>query len=230
MSSGSTRADSAFVGLRGLGHRFADPALLEQALTHRSVGSHNNERLEFLGDAVLNLVIADRLYQRHEAASEGALSRLRSRLVRERTLAEVARELALGDALRMGPGELKSGGFLRDSILSDALEAVLGAVYLDAGFAAVERVIADLFDPRIEALPSADDLKDAKTRLQEWLQARALALPDYAVIEESGADHARRFTVRCRQPELGEQLATAGSRRKAEQAAARAMLEAIHPS
>lgn len=214
--------------LRGIEYSFDDPALLERALTHRSVGRANNERLEFLGDAVLNFVIADLLYHDRPQVAEGALSRLRARLVREHTLAEVGRELQLGDSLRLGPGELKSGGFLRDSILADAVEAVLGAVYLDGGFDSAAGVIQTLFASRIAALPDADALKDSKTRLQEWLQGRGMQLPRYEIIDESGADHARRFTVCCFQDDLElQELATASSRRKAEQAAAHAMIEAV---
>ncbi|HKK14468.1 MAG TPA: ribonuclease III, partial [Gammaproteobacteria bacterium] len=157
---------------RAIGYRFDDQRLLEYALTHRSAGSRNNERLEFLGDAVLGLVMAEALYRAFPRATEGELSRLRATLVKRETLAEVARALALGDYLTLGSGELKSGGFRRDSILADALEAVFGALYMDGGFEAAGRLIRDLFRERLEDLPSAAALKDAKTRLQELLQGR----------------------------------------------------------
>lgn len=227
MSSNST--DRGRIRLiNALGCAFDDPGLLEQALTHRSRGDYNNERLEFLGDAVVNMIVADLLYGRRPGASEGDLSRLRARLVREATLADLARELRLGDVVRLGPGELKSGGFLRDSILADAFEAVVGALYLDAGYAAAHDAVSALMLPRIDRLPDADELKDAKTRLQEWLQGRGAERPRYEVVASSGADHARRFTVHCHAPGLPEPVeATAGSRRKAEQRAAAGALERL---
>ncbi|MEM1411567.1 MAG: ribonuclease III [Pseudomonadota bacterium] len=213
--------------LPGIDYRFSEPVLLDEALTHRSLATRNNERLEFLGDAILNFVIAARLYDRRPDDNEGSLSRLRSRVVRGETLARVARRLALSDHLRMGESELKSGGFLRDSVLADTLEAVLGAVYLDGGFVAAENVILTLFHDEIEGLPDAEDLKDPKTRLQEWLQARAFPLPVYELVAEEGAEHAKRFTVRCRLVEPAfEAEATGTSRRKAEQAAAQQVLAA----
>jgi ribonuclease-3 len=227
VSSPST--DDSAASFRALNHRFSDPALLRQALTHRSLGTPNNERLEFLGDGVLNMVVAELLYRARPGATEGDLSRLRARLVREETLAEIARELALGDELRLGSGELKSGGYLRDSILSDALEAIVGAVFLDAGFAAARALVADWMQARVAALPDAEVLKDAKTRLQELLQGRGVPLPVYELVDESGADHARRFTVRVRVPLLDAPVtATAGSRRRAEQRAASGALERIN--
>ncbi|MCA1779329.1 MAG: ribonuclease III [Xanthomonadaceae bacterium] len=214
--------------LAGIEFEFRRPELLSQALTHRSLGNPHNERLEFLGDAVLNLVVADLLFRHRPDAPEGDLSRLRARLVREQTLAEIARELSLGDAVRLGPGELKSGGFLRASILSDALEAIIGAVYLDGGYAAADQVVSTLMLPRLQQLPDAEALKDPKTRLQELLQSRGLGLPVYEVVEEHGQDHNRRFTVHCRVPQMEQPLeAAAGSRRKAEQAAARVALDQI---
>lgn len=213
---------------RRLGHAFADPALLERALTHRSAGSVHYERLEFLGDAVLSLVIAAELHRRQPDAPEGDLSRLRASLVREKTLAAIAGEQGFGDYLRMGPGETRNGGFRRASILADVVESLIGAVFLDAGFDAARGLILRLFDARLEALPAADSLKDPKTRLQEYLQARGRSLPEYAIVDASGAEHARTFTAVCA---LGDDdLTTRGSgagRRRAEQAAARAMLEKL---
>lgn len=227
MSSRSTDSDPGPL-ISGLGYRFRRPELLRLALTHRSRGARNNERLEFLGDAVINFVVADLLYHARPDASEGDLSRLRARLVREHTLAEIARELGLGDRLLLGPGELKSGGFLRESILSDALEAVIGAVFEDGGYEQARALVERLVAPRLESLPDAELLKDPKTRLQELLQGRGLALPEYEVVDERGADHDRQFTVACRVEALAEPVrATARSRRKAEQAAARMALERI---
>lgn len=211
--------------LPGIPHRFSDPSLLNEALTHRSHSSSNYERLEFLGDAVLNFVIAERLFRLRPDDNEGSLSRLRSRVVRGETLARVAKSLKLGDSLVMGEGELKSGGYRRDSILADALEAVLGAIYLDAGFESAARVIREVFEPVVVNLPDAETLKDPKTRLQEWLQGRARPLPVYELVAEEGAEHAKRFHVTCRL-EDAELAATAvgTSRRKAEQAAADELL------
>ncbi len=212
-----------------IGHRFNDPTLLDAALTHRSVsGSRNNERLEFLGDALLSLVIADELHARVPDADEGDLSRLRASLVRRSTLAEIAREIELGEWLSMGSGELKSGGHRRASTLADALEALFGAVYRDAGFDATRRVVVELFRSRLENLPNAASLKDAKTRLQEVLQSRSLALPDYAVVEVSGRAHESRFEVVCRIDALGIEAHGAGSSRKrAEQRSAQRALERL---
>lgn len=208
-----------------LGHSFADPALLNLALSHRSLGGRNNERLEFLGDALLNFVAADTLYADKPAAEEGALSRLRAGLVREESLARIARELKLGDVIRLGESELKSGGFRRDSILADAVEAILGAVYLDAGFGEAKTVCESLLRPLLAELPDAEQLKDPKTRLQEWLQARARPLPRYEVLHEEGPPHARRFLVRCSLADADARTeAEATSRRNAEQQAAQALL------
>ncbi len=211
--------------LPGIPYRFSDPSLLGEALTHRSHSGSNNERLEFLGDAILNFVIADRLFRLRPGDNEGSLSRLRSRVVRGETLARVAKRLKLGDHLRMGEGELKSGGYLRDSILADSLEAVLGAIYLDGGFESAAGVIRAVFDPVVKDLPDAETLKDPKTRLQEWLQARGRPLPVYELVGEEGAEHAKRFHVSCRL-EDSDMAATAigTSRRKAEQAAADELL------
>lgn len=217
--------------LPGLPHRFDDPALLKQALTHRSLGGHNNERLEFLGDGLLNFVVAEYLYRERGAAPEGDLSRLRANIVRDTTLSAIATELKLGEHLRLGSGELKSGGFLRASILADAVEAIIGAVYLDAGFETAQRFVLDLVGERLLKLPEADALKDPKTRLQEFLQGRGRALPEYWLVDEHGADHDKRFRVACRTV-LGDKVieAEAGSRRKAEQIAARRMLEWLEGS
>jgi ribonuclease-3 len=218
------RSDNA---LPGIDHRFSDADLLREALTHRSLSSRNNERLEFLGDAVLNFVITAALFEERPDDNEGSLSRLRSRVVRGETLARVARRLKLGDHLYMGEGALKSGGYLRDSVLADALEAVLGAIYLDGGFESAERVIRDTFLPVIEGLPDAESLKDAKTRLQEWLQAQGRPLPAYELVREEGADHAKNFHVRCRLEDTGFEAEASGtSLRKAEQAAAASVLDA----
>jgi ribonuclease-3 len=214
--------------VEGIDYRFGNPALLEEALTHRSAGSINNERLEFLGDAILNTVIAARLFERHPEAAEGDMSRMRARLVRGSTLAEVAAGMGLGQRIRLGEGERKSGGFRRSSILADAYEALLGAIYLDGGFEACRTVILQRFDPLIDALPDSSELKDAKTRLQEWLQGRGRPLPEYVLLDESGADHRKTFRVACRVGDDGLQAEQSGSsRRKAEQAAAAAMLETL---
>lgn len=208
-----------------LGYEPRDLQLFAAALTHRSAAGPNNERLEFLGDAVLNLVISRRLYLSFPKASEGDLSRLRARVVSREPLAGVASALELGDALQMGSGELKTGGFRRQSILADALEAVCGAVYLDGGIEAAERVITPLFEPLIAALPALDALKDAKTRLQEYLQSHGLALPQYVVDRIEGEPHAQLFTVRCEVPQLHLSAQGQGSsRRRAEQEAAERML------
>lgn len=211
-----------------LGHDFRSTALLAEAVTHRSAGNGHNERLEFLGDGVLNFVIAAALFERRPDAPEGDLSRLRASLVRETTLAEIAGELDLGAFLRMGSGELRSGGFRRASILADALEAICGAVYRDAGFAAAESLILRLFARRLDDLPDAGALKDAKTRLQEWLQARGRPLPCYALVSESGEAHKRHFVARCTLSDADASTeGEGGGRRRAEQAAAERMLEQI---
>ena len=212
----------------GINYRFRDPELLREALTHRSRGSNNNERLEFLGDSILGFVVASRLFELRPQNSEGDLSRLRSRVVRGETLAMMATELKLGDHLLMGEGELKSGGYLRHSILADALEAVLGAIYLDGGFEAAEEVIRTLCEPVISALPDAEELKDPKTRLQEKMQAGAHPLPEYRLVREEGAEHAKKFTIQVRLPHTGVTVeATGNSRRKAEQSAADKLLKQI---
>ncbi len=213
---------------RQLGHEFSNPALLEQALTHRSAGGKHYERLEFLGDAVLSLVIAAELHQRCPKAPEGDLSRLRSSLVRERTLAQIASERDIGNYLNMGAGETRSGGFRRESILADAVEALIGAAYLDAGFDAAQGFVLSLYASRLDNLPSADSLKDPKTRLQEWLQARGRPLPEYQILEITGEAHEQHFTARCSLQDSAQFcVGTGAGRRRAEQAAARQMLDKI---
>ena len=211
-----------------LGHRFRDPGLLAQALTHRSHSAPHNERLEFLGDGVLNCIVAAELYTRFAGLREGELSRLRASLVREQRLHELAAELALGDYLRLGEGELKSGGFRRPSILADALEALIGAVYLDGGFDAAREVVVRLYRPLLETLDAKGVDKDPKTLLQEWLQSRKYALPQYSVIATRGAAHDQRFEVECVVRELDLRTVGSGSsRRVAEQEAARAAFERL---
>jgi ribonuclease-3 len=210
-----------------LGFEFREPRLLEEALTHCSAAGRNNERLEFLGDSILNFVIAESLFKAYPLASEGELSRLRASLVKRDTLAELARDLSLGECLKLGSGELKSGGFRRASILADALEAIFGAVYRDAGFEACQRLILALYRGRLAELPAAGELKDPKTRLQELLQAQQRALPVYNVLEVTGEAHAQHFTVECA-AESVRTVAVGTTRRKAEQEAARKALELWH--
>jgi ribonuclease-3 len=209
----------------GLTHRFASPELLQQALRHRSAGTPHNERLEFLGDALVNLVVAEALHAAWPRADEGALTRARASLVRESALAELARRLDLGSRIELGPGELKSGGHRRDSILADALEAVVAAIHLDAGFEACRAQVLPWFADMISALPVGKVDKDPKTRLQEWLQGRQLPRPVYRLVETRGDDHARIFLVACEtsDPALSE-TAEAGSLRVAEQLAAERLL------
>lgn len=211
-----------------LGYAFRDPALLEIALTHRSHGSANNERLEFLGDAVLSVVISEALYRMFPSCDEGSMSRLRASLVNGDALAVIARRLRLGDELLLGPGELKSGGFRRDSILAGTLEAIIGAVYLEGGFESASRMVSAIFQPELEHV-SADGLsKDPKTLLQEYLQARRLPLPEYRVTAVEGRDHDQRFRVECQVAGLDGPLPGEGSsRRKAEQEAASKALKLL---
>ncbi len=211
-----------------LGYRFGDPALLDAALTHRSAGKQNYERLEFLGDAVLNFAVAGLVFQAYPEADEGDLSRYRAALVSGQSLAEAAAGLGLGDQLRLGSGELKTGGFRRSSILSDALEAVFGAIYLDGGLDAARAVIESVFSARVAALPEARELKDPKTRLQEWLQGRGERLPAYAVDEMSGEPHEHWFVASCEVAGFGlRELGEGSSRRRAEQSAAQRVLDAL---
>lgn len=213
-----------------LEYEFRDPSLLELALRHRSVGGRHNERLEFLGDGLLNFVIADELYVRRPKSSEGELSRYRASLVREDTLAELAAELELGDFLILGSGELKSGGYRRGSTLADAFEAVIGAVYLDSGFEPARQLVLRLYRDRLEHLPAQAGQKDPKTRLQEWLQGRQRNLPEYVVSDTIGQAHAQTFVVECHVDGLDAPTVGRGtSRRRAEQAAAEAALEQLQP-
>lgn len=215
-------------GSRFGGHAFADVSLLAQALTHRSAGTPHNERLEFLGDALVGMIVAEALYAHWPKADEGAMTRARSELVRESSLAQVARDLGVGERITLGPGERKSGGHRRDSILSDTLEALVAAIYLDAGFEACRTAVLPWFAATIAALPAGRIDKDPKTRLQEWLQARQRALPQYELLAEAGDDHAKTFLVRCAldEPALSAD-AGGGSRRIAEQAAAAAVIQQL---
>jgi ribonuclease-3 len=200
-------------------------ALVEQALTHRSAGPVNNERLEFLGDALLGFVIAEALLQRFPEASEGDLTRRRASLVNREALARIARTLALGDYLRLDAGALRTGGHARDSVLSDGLEALIGAVYLDQGFATAKRTILSVFAEAMADTSKREARKDPKTRLQEWLQARRRDLPEYGVTAVTGEQHAQRFEVCCRLPDDGLScVGTGSSRRRAEQHSAETML------
>ncbi len=211
---------------RRLGYSFSQASLLQQALTHRSHAAPHNERVEFLGDSVLNCCIAHELYRRFPDLKEGELSRVRANLVRQETLAELAQKLELGTYLRLGEGELKSGGFRRPSILADGLEALLGAVFLDGGFAAAERVIRELYASLLERMDPATLGKDPKTLLQELLQGRKLPLPRYAVVATKGAAHNQQFQVECQIPQLAIRTTGLGaSRRIAEQEAAQLALE-----
>ena len=211
-----------------LGHRFADAALLEQALTHRSVGPQNNERLEFLGDGVLGCAMAQELYARFPRLSEGKLTRLRASLVREEALAEVAGELGLAAFIRLGEGELASSPVARPSILADALEALVGAVFLDGGYDAARQMVLRVFDPLIGRLDPERPAKDAKTQLQELLQARRRPLPEYRVASVQGEAHRQSFEVECvvAKPALSA-VGTGSSRQRAEQQAAMAMLDKL---
>jgi ribonuclease-3 len=210
----------------GIGHAFANPDLLRQALTHRSYGAAHNERLEFVGDAVLNCVVALTLFERFPNVPEGDVSRARAHLVNRDTLGRVARRLQLGERIRLGEGEMRSGGADRVSILADAMEAVFGAVFLDAGFDGARRAIEAAY---ADMLRDADPMvlgKDPKTRLQEWLQGRRLNVPEYAIVATTGEAHAQRFAVECRIAQLDIVATGSGaSRRAAEQDAAQAALD-----
>lgn len=209
-----------------IGHRFSDPELLRRALTHRSYGAAHNERLEFLGDSVVNCAVALELYQKFPQLTEGELSRLRANLVNQPSLAAIAQQFAFGERLHLGEGELRSGGARRPSILADAVEAVIGAVFLDAGFAAARKVVRVLLGDALDTIDPRTTGKDPKTLLQEHLQGRRIALPQYAVIATRGEAHEQLFEVECVIPELGiRSLGEGSSRRSAEQEAARQAYE-----
>ncbi len=213
---------------RRIGYLFNDPAHLLLALTHRSYGNDNNERLEFLGDSIVNMAIAESLFLTFENAREGQLSRLRARMVKGVTLAEIGREFELGQYLRLGSGELKSGGYRRESILADAVESIIGAIYLDSDFETCRTQVLRWFEQRLQKLSIQDTQKDPKTRLQEYLQSRQFPLPQYDVISVDGEAHAQTFHVSCALPSLDRKAVGVGnSRRIAEQQAARNALKAL---
>ncbi|NQZ31838.1 MAG: ribonuclease III [Oceanospirillaceae bacterium] len=214
--------------MRRINYQFQDVSLCELALTHRSCGKNNNERLEFLGDSIVNFVIAEDLFKRFPEAKEGQLSRLRAQMVKGKTLAEIARDMNMGDYLRLGSGELKSGGFRRDSILADSVESLIGAIYLDSDMDTVRVHILSWFKTRLAALSLTQTLKDAKTRLQEYLQSRRLALPDYNLENVEGEAHDQTFYIKCTISELSEPTSgVASSRRQAEQESASAALDRL---
>ena len=211
-----------------LQYEFSDSSLLEQARTHRSASKVNNERLEFLGDALLSFTVAHELYRARHADAEGDLSRARAALVNRSVLAEIGRELGIDEHLILGRGERRAGGSHRSAGLADAVEALIGAVFLDGGYEPARSLILHLMAPRLQALPGAEELKDPKTRLQEWLQARGMSLPTYTVHSVTGRDHQKAFEVHCHVAEDGRQTSGSGaSRRRAEQDAARTMLEEL---
>ncbi|MCW8887886.1 MAG: ribonuclease III [Gammaproteobacteria bacterium] len=213
---------------RQVGYQFTDIQLLQLALTHRSASKSNNERLEFLGDSILSFIISDVIYHKFPDIDEGQLSRLRAALVKGENFANMARELELGKYLKLGAGELKSGGFRRDSILADAFEALIGAVYLDSNEQQVRTLIFKLFEGQLANIDLNRAIKDPKTRLQEYLQSRRRAVPEYEVIKIEGKSHEQTFTVSCRVEDLEQPVtATGSSRRKAEQAVAEKVLELI---
>jgi len=220
-----TKSRAAAWLLETLDYTFRDAGLLEQALTHRSAAGHSYERLEFLGDAVLDLVVSEHVFRAAAAADEGDLSRLRASIVKDRSLADIAGRLGIGEHLILGSGERKTGGHRRESILADAIEALFGAIYLDAGFGAARDVIVTALGDRLRHLPDPQDLRDPKTRLQEWLQSRGRSLPEYAMVNVSGKAHRQVFDVECRVDGNGTAArGTGSSRRAAEQQAARTML------
>ncbi|BDX07213.1 ribonuclease III [Planctobacterium marinum] len=211
-----------------LGYQFQDRALLIQALTHRSAGNMHNERLEYLGDSILGFIVAKYLYNRFPEQPEGKLTRMRSSLVKGETLADVARQMDLGEVILLGPGELKSGGFARDSILSDAVEALIGAIYLEAGMTQSEKVVLAWLESKLVKLDPNYHPKDNKTRLQEYLQAKHLPLPEYEVTQIKGKSHNQRFFVSCKVQELNYLVEGEGaSRRKAEQDAAKKVIRKL---
>ncbi len=210
-----------------INYKFNDAKHLELALTHRSAKGEHNERLEFLGDSILSLVIADALYHQFPKEQEGDLSRMRSTLVRGQTLAEIAKEFKLGEFLRLGPGELKSGGFRRESILADVVEAIIGAIYLDSDTETCRQVVLDWYETRLDAILPGVNQKDPKTQLQEYLQGRKLPLPIYSVVATKGQAHNQEFTLSCQVEGYKEFIAKGTSRRKAEQTVAAITLEKI---
>ncbi|MFT6408143.1 MAG: ribonuclease-3 [Arenicella sp.] len=223
--------DKLAVLMRKLDYEFVDKSLLTLALTHRSRGSKNYERLEFLGDSILGFVVADWLYRHYPKLAEGKLSRMRSSLVRKETLAIVARELGMSEFLILGEGELKSGGFNRDSILADTVESIIGALYLDAGFAVASNFIDTNFKGLFDAISEQSTFKDAKSKLQEAMQQQGYGLPNYEIVETLGEQHEQEFTVECALLELNlSSRATARSRRGAEQSAAQQVLSLFNES
>lgn len=211
--------------MRRINYEFIDKSLCELALTHRSCGKKNNERLEFLGDSIVNFVIAEDLFKRFPDAKEGQLSRLRAQMVKGKTLAEIARDMNMGDYLRLGSGELKSGGFRRDSILADSVESLIGAIYLDSDMETVRQYILGWFETRLNALNLEQTMKDSKTQLQEYLQGKRLPLPDYELENVEGEAHEQTFYIKCSIAELKHSTHGVGnSRRQAEQEAAKAAL------
>lgn len=211
-----------------LGHDFSDETLVELALTHRSVGATNNERLEFLGDSIVNFVIGEALFNKFPEVKEGTLSQMRAQLVKGKTLAEIAREFDIGEYLSLGPGELKSGGFRRESILADAVEALIGAIYIDSGMEACKACILRWYGTRLDAISPKNNIKDAKTLLQEWLQARKEKLPIYHLLRSSDEDQQHLFEVECEVAGFKQRFKGEGSnRRNAEQSAATLALAAL---
>ena len=211
-----------------LGHTFKNPLLLEQALSHRSLGKNNNERLEFLGDSLLGFIIAESLYAKFANAREGDLSRARSQLVKGDTLAEIAREFELGEYLKLGEGELKSGGFRRSSILADSVEAIIGAIYLDAGMESCKACVLSWYDSRLQKLEIETVAKDPKTQLQEFMQEKKWPLPDYSLVEEKGEAHARQFVVECHVSHKNIRATfSSSSKRAAEKGAANEVLRLL---
>jgi len=213
---------------RKIDYEFENPALLNEALSHRSIKSISNERLEFLGDSILNFVIAAALFKEYPDSDEGELSRLRSSLVKGTTLAELGREFDIGSHLRLGAGELKSGGFRRESLLADAIEAVIGAIYLDTGFASCESMVLKWFASRLADIEPTDQLKDPKTLLQEYVQSKRYSLPNYETVSVEGDAHDQIFNVQCTVEEISiVSQGTGSSRRRAEQVAASNFLEQL---
>ena len=222
MTSGLDRLE------KEIGYQFSDPGLLRQALTHRSVGKQNNERLEFLGDSILNFVIAEALFEKFPDSREGDLSRLRASLVKGEKLTELAVGINLSEYLILGSGEMKSGGYRRASILADTMEAIIGAVHLEGGFARCKELILDIYQKPLSIISSSENLKDPKTRLQEYLQSRKLALPEYHLDEVTGESHNQFFTISCHVSCLEESTIGKGSsRRKAEQESAELALDLL---